>query len=165
MLNGLGDKPELCVPVNIQTVRRFVPTEQVFEDGLFPTREFLESLNIPYQEMIDPHTNGGVFVINTANGFRQLPPILTKEQSEEVKRIALMNWCMSVPGDNQPKPGDKPGKKIPWLWIALGGAALILLTNEDKNRDTGDVKSGLSGVPKKHKGPKKPKRKLKVVSI
>lgn len=159
-LNGT-DK---CTPINIHTIRRFVPTASVFENGLIPTREFLEANEIPYQQIVNDD-NGGMFVINTKNGRMNVPTIITPQQSEQIKLIALKSWC-ACPDNN--KPDTKPvtptpsAKKFPWLWIALGGAALLMLTNDSQPQP---VESGLDGVKKKKKRMKPKADKLPVVRL
>lgn len=165
MLSGLGEAPS-CNPNKpiFDRLRRFMPTNQVLEKGYIPTREFLLKNNIPYANVIDPETEGGMFQINTPNGIEMIKPIINKTEAAEI--LLLFNKPLNtlpqapVPLDEDeviipdavlPAPVDEPvKKKFPWLFAAVVAVGLLIVTTKDSS-EVKPANTGLMGPPKKKK--------------
>jgi hypothetical protein len=150
MLNGFG---ECNVKPEIDRLRKFIDTQSIIQRGAVPTREFLIEAGIPFTSDFDKQKNQSVYVIQTANGTLQVPTILSKEQSEQLKvkaaaPILTVSPCAST-----------ENKKFPWWgWLAIGAGAIVLLTGDDQE----EIKSGLNGLGKLGK---KTAKKLKTIRI
>lgn len=164
-LDGLGEAQQGCNPIpEFNLLRRYVYTEQVVEQGLVPTKQFLKANNIPFTEIVDQSNDSGAFAINTPLGVKRVPTIITKAQAEQVKSmVGQVNGNtgivpVSAGGSVVTQPNatsneSSPcGKKFPWWWIAAGGAVIGILLS-------GGKKPGLGSLPMN--GPSKSKRKKK----
>lgn len=147
-------------------LRRYMPTSQVEELGYIPTRQFLLKNNIPFANVIDPDTEGGMFQINTANGIEMIKPIINKTEAAEI--LLLLNKplhtlpqapapidaeeiipeAVVIPAEEmQPVPTNK---KFPWLFAAVVALGVIIVTTKDSS-DVKPSNTGLMGPPKKKK--------------
>jgi hypothetical protein len=141
MLSGPGECP---VPVTAFTVRRYMPTQAIWDFGFIPTHDFLAGNNIAYRHVLDKNTNGGMFVIKTACGEKSIPPVLTQDQAAQVKQQALtpdqaaavVLTTAIAPGEPAPGGGvattvakmNEAARKVPWGWLiagAIGGAVIF----------------------------------------
>lgn len=147
MLNGVDDcanqKPE------IQRLRKFMDTQQIIQLGRVPTLNFLLENKIAFVPTINKEDNRSGYAVCTPSGLLEVPTVLTKEQSDQVKSAAL------TPQPAAPSTDAATKKPFPWWWVAIGAGALILLTGGDQN----EVQAGLSGLGKKAS------RKLKTIRI
>jgi hypothetical protein len=150
-------------------VRKFVYTRDVLADGYVPTEYFLKQNNIAYQPYVDPKTEGGVFIVTTSSGTKQVPPILTKQQASDLLANASIaapaptalttTATDSVVSDPSTQTNQQPKKTNNLLWYLLIGGAILLLASESKGG--GGVNINLGDVKTKSKS----KRKIKTLSI
>jgi len=146
MLNGPGEK-QCEVPITAFTVRRYMPTQAIWDFGFIPTHDFLEASHIAYRHEVDKATNGGIFIVKTQCGEKSIPPVLTPDQAAQVKAQALTSEQAAstviksaiAPGEPTPGSGgngivttiakvNAASKNIPWGWLiggAIGGALLF----------------------------------------
>jgi hypothetical protein len=155
MLNGVGDAACNTKPIR-ERLRRYMSTEQVKELGYVPTQQFLEANNIPYVQVIDEETEGGMFQIMTPGGSENIKPILTKEEAQAVLASLAASPVVNTPVATSQQPAQTTPvasdtsllKKFPWLLAAaavVGG--LILITGKEER----PTPQALAGVPKKIK--------------
>jgi len=135
-------------------LRRYISTEQVRELGYVPTQQFLEQNNIPYTQVIDEETEGGMFQIATPSGDQNIKPILTNDEAQAVLQSLATSSPMTQVVDNtnqQPTAAisvasdSRSMKKFPWLLAAAAaiGAVILITGTEDR-----PAPQALAGPPK-----------------
>lgn len=141
MLNGVSGDACNTKPI-FNRLRRYISTEQVRELGYVPTQQFLEQNNIPYIQVIDEETEGGMFQISTPNGDTNIKPILTNDEAQAVLQSltapvasVVVTTMPQQPVTTVPVVSDTQSMpKFNWLLAAAAalGAVILLTGREDR---------------------------------
>lgn len=149
-LSGLGAEAEAaarpCRPRTLASLEFFVPTKQVLNADLVPTREFLIDEKIPFVE------NGSTVTLATPKGALTVPSIITPAQADVVKQVATVTPETNQPAVEQKKAG------FGWLFGLLVGGAFLSTLSDPKKAATKVASGGLAGVKHKTKSTNKRKR-------
>lgn len=164
MLNGLGT----CVPTkpDIKRIRKFVDTQQLIDQGLVPTKYFLDANRLNYAPAFDNENDESVYIVTTPTGMKKVPTVITKTQAAALLNHAAPTVvCTPAKVDNDSDTSNDLleafKKKFNWWWLLVGAGAWLLLTGSDQN----EVKSGLDGLKVKVSKPTQKKKKYKTISI
>lgn len=164
MLNGVAGLGQCADSRSLITT--YVPTQQIIAGGGVPTREFLEANGIEFAPVYDESENKPMYAVCLASGLKLLPPVISREQSQELKAAAAAPAPTQSATQSTPLISDelKAKAKKNWLWIAaIIAGSWILLTGSDQ-KEVSPGLSGLNGTPgRKAKGKKK--HAVKAISI
>lgn len=130
-LDGVGQAKACPTKPIAERLKRYVYTEQVLEQGLVPTKQFLEANNIPALPQSD-----GSLMVSTPSGMKSIPSIITKEQAAELagevktgEAAELITTTELVKAEAGLAPKDAN-----WLWyLLIGSMGAVLLFAEDPN--------------------------------
>lgn len=166
MLNGPEDDQRKCLEKQAQQapkLRKFVEVQQVIDAGNLPANYFLSKHKIPYVPVFNDETQQAAYIINTPIGKKQVPTVITKDEAQNILNL------LATPAEAIPVTSDTTlpamqaasilGNKIPWWWIAVGGAALWMLSSSGESKPM----NGVVAEPVLD-GPHKAKKKKKHTS-
>lgn len=145
--------PLWCKLKRLNALEIFVPTKQVLDSDLVPTRNYLIDKKIPFVE------DGDRVIVKTPEGNISVPSILTPDQAKAVDVVATVpaeEIKAATPEIKQQQAG------FGWLMGLLLGGALLSSLSSPKKAATKVASGGLAGTTKRKA---KAKRKYKTIHL